>query len=213
MTDALPVLAGLAGLAAGPPIDLLARWYLRSEASYLRYALVAAGTAALYAILAVRLGPSPALPAYLYLGGIAVVLALIDAGVHRLPNAIVLTSYLVGALLLVPPLIGRGEGGASVRALLGMAALSTVYLVLALVSGGSLGYGDVKLAGLLGLYLGFLGWPTVWLGTLAGFLLAGLAAGALLAVGRASRDSAIAFGPYMLAGALLAILLSGVPAR
>lgn len=208
MTDALPVLVGLAGLAAGPPIDLLARWYLRIGASCLRYALVAAGTAALYAILAVRLGPSPALPAYLYLGGVAVVLALIDAGTHRLPNTIVLTSYPVGALLLVPVAAGRGEWGPLVRALLGMVALSTVYLLLALVSRGSLGYGDVKLAGLLGLYLGFLGWPAVWLGTLAGFLLAGLAAGALLATGRASRGSAIAFGPYMLAGALLAVLVS-----
>ena len=208
MTDALPVLVGLAGLAAGPPIDLLARWYLRIGASCLRYALVAAGTAALYAILAVRLGPSPALPAYLYLGGVAVVLALIDAGTHRLPNTIVLTSYPVGALLLVPVAAGRGEWGPLVRALLGMVALSTVYLLLALVSRGSLGYGDVKLAGLLGLYLGFLGWPAVWLGTLAGFLLGGLAAGALLATGRASRGSAIAFGPYMLAGALLAVLVS-----
>lgn len=207
--DAVPLLAGLAGLVAGAPIDLLARWYVHGRASHLRYALVAAGTAALYAILAVRLGPSTALPAYLYLAGVAVVLTLIDAGTHRLPNAIVLTSYPVGALLLVPAAAGRGEWGPPVRALLGMVVLSTVYFVLALFSRGGLGYGDVKLAGLLGLYLGFLGWPAVWLGTLAGFLLGGLAAGVLLAARRATRRSSIAFGPYLLAGALLAVLLTG----
>jgi leader peptidase (prepilin peptidase)/N-methyltransferase len=71
-----------------------------------------------------------------------------------------------------------------------------------------MGFGDVKLAGLLGLYLGWLGWSPVWIGTLAGFLLGGLAGVALLVARRAHRRTAIPFGPSMLAGALLAVLLA-----
>jgi len=67
---------------------------------------------------------------------------------------------------------------------------------------------DVKLAGLLGLYLGWLGWSPLWVGTFAGFLLGGVAGSLLLALRRADRRTAIPFGPYMLAGALLALFVA-----
>jgi leader peptidase (prepilin peptidase)/N-methyltransferase len=68
-----------------------------------------------------------------------------------------------------------------------------------------MGFGDVKLAGLLGLYLGWLGWASVLVGTLAGFLLGGFAGVTLVLTRRANGKTAIPFGPYMLAGALLAL--------
>jgi leader peptidase (prepilin peptidase)/N-methyltransferase len=72
-----------------------------------------------------------------------------------------------------------------------------------------MGYGDVKLAGLLGLYLGWLGWGPVLVGTFTGFLLGGLVGVALLVTRRAGRRTAIPFGPFMLGGAMLALFFAG----
>ena len=69
-----------------------------------------------------------------------------------------------------------------------------------------MGFGDVKLAGLLGLYLGWLGWIELAVGAFAAFLFGGLVGLALLVTGRAGRKSHLPFGPFMLVGALLAIL-------
>jgi leader peptidase (prepilin peptidase)/N-methyltransferase len=174
----------------------------------IRYPLVEIGTAALFVLLTARIGGTPALPAYLFLAAIAVPLAVIDLDVRRLPNAIVLPSYLVAAVLLVPAAVAHPDLGRVLRALAAMAVLWTFYFGLAVLYRGGMGFGDVKLAGLLGLYLGWLGWSAVWVGTFAGFLLGGLAGGALLVTRRVGRKAAIPFGPAMLAGALLAVLLA-----
>jgi len=83
-----------------------------------------------------------------------------------------------------------------------------VYLVRALVSpgGGGLGFGDVKLAGLLGLLLGWLGWGAVVVSVLAAFVIGGVIAMILLIARRASRSSHIAFGPAMILGAWVALM-------
>ncbi len=73
-----------------------------------------------------------------------------------------------------------------------------------------MGFGDVKLAALLGLYLGFVGLPQLAVGVLAAFLLGGLAGATLLVLRRADRRTAIPFGPWMLAGAWVGIL-AGTP--
>src|SRR5436305_1264043 len=148
-------------------------------------------------------------PAYLYLAAIAVALTMIDFDVRRLPNTIVLPSYVVAGLLLVPPVVAHADWWAGLRSLAAMAALWTFYFALAFLYPGGMGFGDVKLAGLLGLYLGWLGWSSVLVGTFTGFLMGGLAGGALLVVRRAGRRSAIPFGPAMLAGALLALFVAG----
>jgi leader peptidase (prepilin peptidase) / N-methyltransferase len=73
-----------------------------------------------------------------------------------------------------------------------------------------IGWGDVKLSGLLGLYLGWIGLFALAIGLAAGFVLAALAGLALIAGGRATRKSQIAFGPYMLAGSLAVIIAAGL---
>ncbi len=171
-----------------------------------RYPLVELLTAAVFAGLAARLGADAALPAFLYLGGVGVVLALIDLDVHRLPNALTLPSYAVGVALLGGAALVDGSVGPLLRGLLGMAALLVLYLLLALAYPAGMGLGDVKLAGLLGLYLGWLGWGAWAVGAFAAFLVGGVTGIALMAAGRAGRKSAIPFGPFMLAGALLAVL-------
>ena len=171
-----------------------------------RYPAVELLTATTLAVLAWRIGPHADLPAFLYLGAIGVALALIDLDVKRLPNAIVLPSYLVGGLLLGAAAVVQEDGWSMLRAVLGMAALYGLYLTLALVYPSGMGFGDVKPAGVLGLYLGWLGWAEVITGGFLGFLFGGVVGAALMVAQRAGRKSQIPFGPFMLAGALSAIL-------
>ena len=113
--------------------------------------------------MAMRFGPSPALPAFCYLAGIGVPLAVIDARCQRLPDALTLPSYPVAlALLGFAALLLPGGAGHFRGALAGMALAWAVFLLQVLLYPAGLGWGDVKLAGLLGLYLGWLG--GAWLG-------------------------------------------------
>jgi len=169
-----------------------------------RYPLVEAGTAALFVAVAAKFGLGWQLPAYLYLAAVAIALAAIDIDVLRLPDAIVLPSYGVALALLVPAMIAEHSWAAGLRGLIAAAALYALYFALAVIHPG-MGFGDVKLALLLGLYLGWLGWSSLAVGAFAGFLLGGLAGAALLIARRADRKTRIPFGPYMLAGAFLAV--------
>jgi leader peptidase (prepilin peptidase)/N-methyltransferase len=87
-----------------------------------------------------------------------------------------------------------------------MAVLYAFYFLLAFIYPSGMGFGDVKLAGVLGLYLGWLGWAEVVTGGFLGFLFGGVVGGLLMAVHRAGRKTQIPFGPFMLAGAFVAIL-------
>jgi leader peptidase (prepilin peptidase) / N-methyltransferase len=167
-----------------------------------RYPLVEAGTAALFVAVSARFGFSWELPAYLYLAAVAVALTMIDLDVMRLPDKIVLPSYAVAVALLAPVSITADDPGALLRGGLAAVLLYVVYRVLATFG---MGGGDVKLAPLLGFYLGWLGWSAVAVGAFAGFLLGGVVGGLLVALKLASRKTRIPFGPYMLAGAFLAV--------
>jgi leader peptidase (prepilin peptidase)/N-methyltransferase len=168
-----------------------------------RYPLVEAGTAALFVAVAAKFGPTWPLPAYLYLAAVAIALALIDLDAMRLPNAIVLPSYLVAAALLVPAAL-LGDGWAPI--VRGLAAAGVLWLVFyALAFFGGMGFGDARLAPLLGFYLGWLGWSSVAVGVFAAFVLGAAVGIPLLATRRAGRRSRIPFGPALLAGAFLAV--------
>lgn len=148
--------------------------------------------------------------AYLYLAAISVVLALIDIDTRRLPNAIVLPSYLVGGVLLTSAALLGGDLARMGGALLGAGVAAAVYGVLWLASPTGMGLGDVKLAGVLGLFLGYLGRGTFAVGLLTPFLLGGVFAFGLVVLRRVGRKSGIPFGPWMLAGAWVGIV-AGAP--
>ncbi len=169
-----------------------------------RYPLVEAGTAALFVAVAVKFGPAPELPAYLYLAAVAIALAVIDLDKRRLPFRIVVPSYGIALLLLLPAAVAGPGWGAAARGLAAAVLLYALYWLLALYPKG-MGGGDVALAPLLGLYLGWLGWSSVAVGAFAGFLLGGVAGAVLLAARRADRRSKIPFGPFMLAGTFVAV--------
>ena len=145
------------------------------------------------------------LVAFLYLAAVSMALALIDVDAHRLPNAIVLPAYAVGAVLLTSASIVFADYSVLLRAGMAMAALFLAYFLMAFVYPAGMGLGDVKLAGVLGLYLGWVGWGAVIVGALGAFILGGIYAFALILGKRANRKSGIPFGPWMLVGAWLGI--------
>ncbi|MFP3466304.1 prepilin peptidase [Leifsonia sp. SIMBA_070] len=188
-----------------------------------RYPMVEALTGLLFVVVALVFGPpilsAGSVPgtisailllvAFLYLAAISVTLALIDLDTRTLPNAIVLPSYVVGAVLLGTALGLRVDVPHLISAAAGAFILFAFYLVLAVVRPDGMGFGDVKLAGVLGLYLGALGWPQLAVGGFAAFLLGGVAGIVLIIARKATRRSGIPFGPWMLAGCWLGILFGG----
>ncbi len=173
-----------------------------------RYPLVEFATALLFVAVTLRLshlGLLTALPAYLYFAAIGIALALIDLDCKRLPNAIVYPSYPVIAVLLTFAAAWHHDWGALERAAIGAAALFAFYFLLAFAYPAGMGFGDVKLAGILGGVLAYLSWSALMIGAFSGFLLGAVAGVAVLATGRGNRKSALPFGPFMIAGALIAI--------
>jgi leader peptidase (prepilin peptidase)/N-methyltransferase len=183
-----------------------------------RYPLVEAATAAFFVLVTLTflLHGLPvsddvavwatALPAYLFLAAVSVALAAIDIDVHKLPNMIVLPSIAVGAILLAAATFVLGDWGVFVRALLGAAVLCAFYFLLLVVYPKGMGVGDVKLAALLGLYLGWIGWDALIVGAFAAFLAGGVFSIALILIRRADRKTQIPFGPWMLLGAWIGII-------
>jgi leader peptidase (prepilin peptidase)/N-methyltransferase len=173
-------------------------------------------TAILFGVLAIRV-PGGAdglvLAAACWLAACAVPLAFIDLAVSRLPNPLTAAAYAGTVVLLLAAAIGgpaAGGPGASwpalLRALLGGLALAGFYLLLLIISPSGMSLGDVKLAASLGTLLAWFGWRVLIAGGAAGFLLGGLAGVMLLVSRRASRQQLIPFGPFMIAGAILAVL-------
>ncbi|WP_273654661.1 prepilin peptidase [Cellulomonas fimi] len=174
-----------------------------------RYPLVEAGTGVLFALAAWWTGPSWFLPALLYLLAISVALALIDIDTRRLPDAIVKPAYPVSLALLALASAnpgGEADWAALLRAAVGGAAMFVAYLLMVLAYPRGMGWGDVKLAGVMGLYLGWVGWGALLIGWFAAFVLGGVFGLALIVVRRAGRKSSIPFGPWLLLGTLVGIV-------
>ena len=140
----------------------------------------------------------------------AIRLAAADIRTRRLPDSLVLPSYPVAGLLLAGASLAGGEPHRITGAVLGAGALGGGYFALRLLNPAGLGLGDVKLAGLLGLYLGFLGAGHVLLGTVCAFVLGGLWGVGLILTRRGTASSTLPFGPFMLLGASAAMLVPGL---
>jgi leader peptidase (prepilin peptidase)/N-methyltransferase len=176
-----------------------------SEPISVRYPLVEAVTGLMFAVTGWRFGADVVLPAYLFFAAISVVLTVIDLDTRRLPDAIVLPAYPV-ALAFGVVTVGSHGWWPMERAFIGGAVLAGLYLALWYLTGGrGLGYGDVKLAGLVGGYAAWLGWGSLVAAGFGAFLLGGAVGVVLMAAGRAGRRTALPFGPFMLAAAWLAV--------
>jgi leader peptidase (prepilin peptidase)/N-methyltransferase len=168
-----------------------------------RYPLVEAGTGVLFALASWRFADRPALlAAYLTFAAIAFALALIDLDVHRLPNTIVLPAYPILALLLVLDT----DVEDLTRAGIGAAALFAFFFLIAFVAPGAIGFGDVKLAGIVGGMTAYLSWGAFLSGAFGAFLLGAIVGVLLMVTKRAGRKTAVPFGPFMLVAAWASIL-------
>jgi leader peptidase (prepilin peptidase)/N-methyltransferase len=184
-----------------------------------RYPLVELAGAAAFVIVGIWAAPGFAaaadapsivaavlrLVAFLYLAAISVALAIIDIETHRLPNVIVLPGYAVGVALLGTAAVLQGDVSGLIRMAAGAGILFAFYFLLAFISPRGMGMGDVKLAGVLGLFLGSLGWGQLAVGAGAAFVLGGLFSIILLITRRVGRKGGIPFGPWMLLGAWVGV--------
>ncbi|PID96435.1 MAG: peptidase A24 [Actinomycetales bacterium] len=204
---------------AGLPIG----WYMRRELATGGYRivedesgplprgqwLVLAGVPVLWGVLAWRVGTAAdgtLLPALLLYATVGVALSWIDADVHRLPHGLTmpLAAGVVG-LLLVSAALTRDFGSLG-RAVTCAGISFVVYLVLVLLSSGSFGIGDLVLGTITGLLLGFLGWPQPLLAIAAGFVISSVVLVVRLVLRQITLKTTVAFGPYILLGALWVVL-------
>ncbi|WEP00939.1 A24 family peptidase (plasmid) [Streptomyces sp. FXJ1.172] len=167
---------------------------------------VAAVTGVVCALLAAATGARPELVVWLLLAPAAVLLATVDFAEHRLPDVLTLPLAAAALVLLGGAALLPGAAGSWTSALLGSLVLGAGYFVLFLIS-RDFGFGDVKLALVLGTVLGWYGWAIVLVGTFVGYLLGALYGIGLMLAGRAGRTTRIPFGPFLLAGMLVGVLL------
>ncbi len=209
----LIAIAAAAGLAAGPAARAAAlRWLPPGARVRLPAAPAAAGTAALFGLLAASVRPVLALAAMCWLGGCGVALAVTDAVARRLPDPLTGAAYAGVLALLLAAAAAGDRWGQLGRAAAGGAVLAGCFLVLALAGPGAVGLGDVKLAASIGTALAWVGWGPLVAGTAAGLVLAALYGGVLLALRRATLRQQIPYGPFLLAGALTGIIAAGAGA-
>lgn len=137
---------------------------------------------------------------------VGIALALVDWRTRLLPTRVIAPTYvgLVAVVLLLTAV--TGDVGDLERAGLGWLVAGGLYLLLWVVYPRGMGYGDVRLSGVLGIALGHLGWSELVVGIYGGFLLGGVLGGVLSLLSRVDRKG-YPFGPFMLLGALVGVVV------
>jgi leader peptidase (prepilin peptidase)/N-methyltransferase len=163
-------------------------------------------TSVVAGLVGAAIGWDPVLAVWAYLAPVGVALALVDWRTRLLPTKVIAPSYPVLVALTLLAAAVSGDGDSLLRAGWGWLAAGGTFFVLWLVYPRGMGYGDVRLSGLLGIALGYLGWAELLTGVYAGFVLGGVG-GLLLSVLRIVDRRSYPFGPFMLVGALGGVLL------
>jgi leader peptidase (prepilin peptidase)/N-methyltransferase len=199
-----------------------------------RYPLVELGTGIAFATVALwwaegigLLGRTPVTPAlsgplaaqlvvlaaYLWFAASGIVLTIIDLDTRRLPHPITGSAFVACLALLVVACVLGADWRHLLCAVIGAVALFGFYTLLRLARPDGMGGGDVRLAGVTGLMLGWMGWPSLAVGAFAAFLLGGIYGIALIAARRAGRRSAVPFGPWIVAGAWVGVFFGATLGR
>jgi len=175
-----------------------------------RYPLVESLTGVVFLLTALRFGASWSLPAELAFVAGALALAAVDLERYLLPKAILYpTLILVGVGLIVATVAMQRWGRLGVAVACGLGAFA-VFFVIQFVRPAWMGFGDVRLAGLLGLGLGWLGPWYLFVGFLVANILGSTVGIGLMLSRRATRKTALPYGVFLTAGAVVALLL-GAP--
>lgn len=157
------------------------------------------------------LGGDGSLPVWVYLSAVGVALGFVDWRTKLLPYDLVAPSYLVVGVVLVVVALATASWGPLLRAAIAGVATFAAFFALNLLHEAGMGFGDVRLSGVLGLALGWLGWSQLLVGVYAGFLL-GAVVGGVLAVLRVVERKSYPFGPFLLVGAWVGVLTGPVSA-
>lgn len=173
----------------------------------LRYPLIELAVGLVFAVIVLASGVRIETLLLLVFAAFSLILAVIDFEVRRLPNAIVGPCVIAIAAVIVLACAVSGDWGAALRALLGALAVGALYGIAWLIYPAGLGFGDVKLAPVIGAFLAFFGWGVLVVGTLAGFVWGACAGIVAMIAARRMRKVAIPFGPWMFVGAWTGVLV------
>jgi leader peptidase (prepilin peptidase)/N-methyltransferase len=222
VTAAVVAVCAAAGLLAGLGLEVVVERVPRRESlngwsrrdlNPARAAVLAGVTVAVFVGLAVRYHDSWVLPAFLALAAGLVALSVIDLEHYLLPNRIVYPLAAATVALLALAAVGDDAWAAFGRAVLGGVVAMLALGVLHLMSPRSMGFGDVKLAFVLGLVLGWLGWSELVLGLFCGFLAGAVVGLALIVLRQRGRKDHMPFGPFLAFGTLVVLLWGDVILR
>ena len=153
-----------------------------------------------------RFDVSVELFAYALLTSALVAQSIVDAATHRLSRRITMSTILFGGPLLVIAAIVADDPGRLVVSFACTVLLFVVFLLLWVLSRGGIGGGDVRLAIVMGMYLGWLGVSYVLVAVIVASVCGGIVALLLLVSRRATRTTRLAFGPYLALGTLVSIM-------
>jgi leader peptidase (prepilin peptidase)/N-methyltransferase len=202
-----------AGLLAGPWLALVAARLAARDHAARPSGVAVVVTAQLAGVLLAGAwwvgGARPGTAALVWFAGSALVLGATDLAAHRLPDVVTFPAGAVCTAAFVLDAAVLGTWAALLRAVLAGAVAFGVGALAAAVSPEALGFGDVKLLGLLGLVLGWAGWAVLMTGIFVGLLVGALGSLVLLATRRVGWRTAIPFGPPLLVGAAVALAVAG----
>jgi leader peptidase (prepilin peptidase) / N-methyltransferase len=170
-----------------------------------RYLVVELIGGALFAGLAARMGFVWELPAYVIFLASLLALSCIDLELLVLPKKIIYPTLLLVTLLLILASAATHDWGRLLTGAIYAAGWFVVFFLMNFASPRVLGFGDVRLAPLLGLALGWLGWRYVVLGFFSANLIGAVIGISLIALKRIKRDQPVPYGVFLAAGAALAI--------
>jgi leader peptidase (prepilin peptidase)/N-methyltransferase len=214
------VIAGGAAVVASPYLARLTLsapdndqrdWWRGRPAGRDRLVWTAAIGAVLGGFGGAAAGVGALLPAFALYALVCAPLVVIDYEHHRLPNRLMVVFAAGAAVLLTLAAVIRSDWHPLLRGVEGGAAVYAVFFVIVFIKPGSFGWGDVKLGGVLGAYLGWFGWEYVYYGMFGGFVLGALVSVVMLVARRATMKSEIPFGPSLILGPLVVLALHLVP--
>lgn len=197
----------LAGAALAPVVWMVVRREIPASLSRRAKALLAVAVTLAAGVAAWRTESLLGAMATAVALGAGVTVAAVDAAVFRIPDRIVFPALAVTVALFA--IEGFGGDGSAIRALAGGALFYAVLGAIHLVSPAKMGFGDVKLAALLGLPLGWQAWLAVPASLVLASLLGLLLHGGLVVAGRRVWHDELPFGLYLALGATVTVAIGG----
>jgi leader peptidase (prepilin peptidase) / N-methyltransferase len=163
--------------------------------------------ASIFVLFALRFGADPVLPAFCILGAALVALVWIDLREFRLPREITYTAFVLSLIVIAIAALVDDRPRKIYESLLGAGIALAIMWVIYVASRGGMGDGDVRLAPLLGLHLGYLNPGIVPIGLFLGFLIGAVVGVVMMATSKAGRKTALPFGPFLAVGTVLAVFV------